>query len=324
MNQSRSQKQIKRKKRIQKRQQQRKKKSRQRGLRGCLPSLVIVMCLLLIIIGGGIFLWKNIDRLSSDNPVSLSGTVRSLILKDSEPTEESVRKVQNTATEDHHKTNGLAICMYHYIYDADNPPEELNNNYIEISDLKEELQYLIDEEYFFPTWEEVRQYIDGELLLPEKSIVLTFDDGAKDTLKFLKPLSEKYQIPITSFLITKNNGEKKVETYTTDYLTFQSHSDSMHQAGGYIGHGGIFTAMTHDDAVADLQKSIDICGNGDAFAYPYGDYSDSCVLAVQDAEFLCAVTTEYGRCYPGDDPLLLPRMRMTKDQTLENFIEMVE
>ena len=236
-----------------------------------------------------------------------------------------LRRVQNTATEEHHKTNGLSICMYHYVYDENDVPDDLNNNYIEVHALEEELQYLVDNDYFFPTWEEVRQYIDGELLLPEKSVVLTFDDGARSFLNLGSPLFEKYEIPVTSFLITSKDGEEKVAEYGSNpYLSFQSHSDNMHRAGGNIGHGGIFTAMSHDDAVADLQKSIEICGNGDAFAYPYGDYTEDCRTAVEDAGFLCAVTTENSRCNPGDDPLKLPRVRMLQGQSLDSFINLVQ
>ena len=115
-----------------------------------------------------------------------------------------------------------------------------------------------------------------------------------------------------------------MKEYRNDFVTFQSHSDNMHRAGGNIGHGGIFTAMNHDDAVADLKRSVEICGNGDAFAYPYGDYTEECRTAVQDAGFTCAVTTENRRAEVGDDPLLLPRVRMLKDQSLEGFISLVE
>lgn len=230
----------------------------------------------------------------------------------------------NTATEEHHKTNGLAVCMYHYVYDETNPPENINANYIEVKDLEEQLLYLIENDYYFPTWKEVRQYVDGELLLPEKSIVLSFDDGAKSFLNIGVPLFDKYQIPVTSFLITSKDGENKVSKYASPYLEFQSHTHNMHRAGGNIGHGGIFPVMPHDEAVADLKESIRICGNGEAFAYPYGDYNDSCVAAVKDAGFLCAFTTEYGRVYPGDDPYLLPRIRISLGQSLASFIAAVE
>lgn len=235
-----------------------------------------------------------------------------------------IQTAENTATEEHHKTNGLAICMYHYVYDEADPPDDLNNNYIEVHALEEEIEYLVENDYYFPTWEEVRQYVEGDLLLPEKSVVLTFDDGAKSFLDLGIPVFEKYQVPATSFLITSNDGENKVKEYQSDYVTFQSHSDNMHRAGGNIGHGGIFTVMSHDDAVADLEKSIEICGHGDAFAYPYGDYTDDCRTAVEDAGFTCAVTTENRRAEVGDDPLLLPRVRMSLGQSLDSFIALVE
>ncbi len=232
---------------------------------------------------------------------------------------------KNTATEEKHKTNGLAICMYHYVYDKDNPPkEELNSNFIEVHALEEELQYLVENNYYFPTWEEVEKFVSSDYLLPEKSVVLTFDDGAYSFLNLGVPLFEKYKVPVTSFLIGNIDGEKKVKKYASEYMTFQSHSYNMHRGGGNIGHGGIFPVMDHDEAVADLQKSIEIGGNSDAFAYPYGDYNDSCVKAVKDAGFKCAVTTEYGRAEPGDDPLLLPRIRMSKGQSLESFKTLVE
>lgn len=240
-------------------------------------------------------------------------------------TNKDVQTAENTATEENHKTNGLAICMYHYVYDKDNPPKEkLNSNFIEVHALEEELQYLTENNYYFPTWEEVEKFVSGDYLLPEKSVVLTFDDGAYSFLNLGVPLFEKYKIPVTSFLIGNIDGEKKVKKYASEYMTFQSHSYNMHRGGGNIGHGGIFPVMNHDDAVADLQKSIEIGGNGDAFAYPYGDYNDSCVQAVKDAGFKCAVTTEYGRAKPGDDPLLLPRIRMSMGQSLESFKQLVE
>ncbi len=237
---------------------------------------------------------------------------------------ENVRTVKNNATSENHKTNGLAICMYHYVYDKSSPPENLNSNYMEVGALREQFQYLVDNDYYFPTWKEVRQYIDGELLLPEKSVVLTFDDASQDFLDLGIPIAKEIGVPITSFVITNYGGANIVATYDSPYVTYQSHTHDMHRAGGNIGHGGIFTAMTVENAVADLQTSIEITGNGEALAYPYGDYNDSSEQATEEAGFLCAVTTEPGRVYPGDNPLLLPRVRMLEGQSLSSFISSIE
>lgn len=329
----------------------REARRRQKRRKKILRNVILVLLILLIaaVVAGVGFLVKNgskktsgsdknntgnvVTDASDKNDTSADGTVTDGTDEgngsDGEDTDASGnqtdnRKVKNTATEEHHKTNGLAICMYHYVYDEADPPEDLNNNFIEVHALEEEVKYLVDNDYYFPTWEEVKQYVEGDLLLPEKSVVLTFDDGARSFLDLGLPIFDKYQVPATSFLITANDGEEKVAEYQSDYVTFQSHSDNMHRGGGNIGHGGIFTAMSHDDAVADLQKSIEICGHGDAFAYPYGDYTEDCETAVKDAGFLCAVTTENRRAEVGDDPLLLPRVRMLMGQSLEGFISLVE
>lgn len=222
---------------------------------------------------------------------------------------------------------GLPICMYHYVYNKEDPPEDLNKrygNYISSADLEEELKWLNEEGYYYPTWQEVREYVDGKLILPDKSIVLCFDDGALSFLENGIPVLEAQKVPATCFMITSSDGENKVSKYRSSYVDYESHSHNMHRAGGNIGHGGIFTAISREEGLADLKESIRICGSGDAFAYPFGDYNDSSRSMVEEAGFLCAVTTQYGKAEPGDDPLLLPRVRMVMGQSLEKFKSAVE
>ena len=45
---------------------------------------------------------------------------------------------------------------------------------------------------------------------------------------------------------------------------------------------------------------------------------------VEDAGFLCAVTTEYGKVYPGDNPYALSRVRVSLDNDIEIFKGMIE
>lgn len=218
---------------------------------------------------------------------------------------------------------GLPIMMYHYVYDPADPPETLNANYISTTDLESHLQYLIDEGYYFPTWKEVRDFVDGKIALPEKSIVLCFDDGSKNFIRLGIPLLEEYGVRATSFVIASKNGEEMAEM-DLNYVQLQSHSYDMHREGGSIGHGGIFTALSYEEALADLKKSMEVLGNGDAFAYPFGDYTDYCMQTVADAGFYCAVTTEYGQAYPGDNPYILSRVRVSLDTDLELFKSIIE
>ena len=222
-----------------------------------------------------------------------------------------------------YETTGLPIMMFHHVYDPDDPPYDLQaryQNYISKDLLEEMLGYLNENDYYFPTWKEVRDYTEGKIMLPEKSVVMTFDDGELDSLRYIAPALEKHRIPATVFIITKNSGKKKVELYGSEYVSFQSHSHNMHRAGGMIGKGGVFTALPEKDALEDLKTSVDICKSEDAFAYPYGDYTENCRNILQKAGFICAVTTEGGRVFPGRDALLLPRTRVIGGQDLYQFI----
>lgn len=221
-----------------------------------------------------------------------------------------------------YETPGLPICMYHYVYDENDPPDDVNaryKNYISKQDLIEEMNWLNEEGYYYPTWEEVRDYVDGKLLLPEKSIVLTFDDGEYDTLDQLIPIVEETHVPVTSFLITEHAGETKAKKYKSEYFRFESHTHGLHHAGGAAGYRGMLPVVDFEMGLADLKKSIEICGSGLAIAYPYGDFNENVRTITEAAGFLVGVTTQFGNARPGMDPLALPRVRMWQDQTLDYF-----
>ena len=259
----------------------------------------------------------------SDQKFNRAGTFKiSYTVSDSEGHTSRLTRKVTIEPNTEYETPGLPICMYHYVYDENDPPDDVNGrykNYISKQDLIEEMDWLNKEGYYYPTWEEVRDYVDGKLLLPEKSIVLTFDDGEYATLDQLIPIVEQTHVPVTSFLITEHAGKKKVKRYKSKYLYFESHTHGLHHAGGAAGYRGMLPVVDFETGVADLKKSIDICGSGKAIAYPYGDYNENVRLITEAAGFLVGVTTQFGNARPGMNPLALPRIRMWQDQTLEYF-----
>ena len=135
---------------------------------------------------------------------------------------------------------------------------------------------------------------------------------------------EKYQVPATAFIIASNdNAEKIIKKNASEYISFQSHSYAMHQGGGNMGRGGIISVMSKDEIVKDLKKAQEITQNKEAFAYPYGDYTDDARKAMGEAGILCSFTIEYDRVQKGADVTKLPRIRMFGESALEGFISQV-
>ncbi|MDE6292773.1 MAG: DUF5011 domain-containing protein, partial [Bacilli bacterium] len=225
----------------------------------------------------------------------------------------------NTTKKINTKSKGVAILMYHYFYDKTAGETGKNSNYMEIHDFEAQMKYLSDNKYYFPSWQEIADYVDGKITLPAKSIVVTIDDGQYTFFNLALPILNKYNITATPFIITSKAGGNKVAKYQYPNINYQSHTHAMHQGGCKGGRGGLFRCIDHDKGVADLKKSATIVGHNDAIAYPFGDVTDNVLKITKDAGFKVGVTIKYGKAKPGMDRYQLPRIRMYKGMSLSVF-----
>lgn len=218
---------------------------------------------------------------------------------------------------------GLPVLMYHFFYSKDDPNyagKTPDNNLIMIENFSEQMAYLKEENFYFPTWKEVEEYIDGKINLPEKSVVITDDDGNHTFFTLAVPVIEQYQIPVTSFVITDWYEERLDEKY--EFVNYQSHSDDMHKSGK-DGRGAMVN-FEYDEIVEDLTKSKNKIethtgNNCTIFCYPFGHYNDISKRALNNTGYNLAFTIEGGRVMPKSDKLALPRVRINGNTTMSQF-----
>lgn len=218
----------------------------------------------------------------------------------------------------------IPVLMYHYVYDANDAPADLNGNYILNTKLAAECEYLRDNDYYYPSFEELRAWVDGTHTLPAKSVVLTFDDGEMGFLKYGIPVLEEYEVPATSFVVAKDAAQNVID-YASPYVQFESHSYDMHRGGGGAGQGGIIHALSKQEIYDDIMASNQVTGaNGAvALAYPFGDNHETAWAALEDAGILCAFTVKNDRISPGDNPMALNRVRLSGEYSVDSFIALV-
>ena len=220
------------------------------------------------------------------------------------------------------KAKDVPVLMYHWVYTKKKVPKELDANWILKKDLDKQMAYLEENEFYYPGWKELRAWVDGEISIPAKCVVVTFDDGKKEFLKYGIPVLEKHHVPATSFMICweDNDALRKLKKYASPYVDFESHTYAMHQkTTNNTGYKGVAPEMKPEEISADLAKAREVVGTNDAFAYPYGELTDDLVDAVRDQGFQCAVTTEYDRVRQGADPMKLPRVRVIGDGSFESW-----
>ena len=264
---------------------------------------------------------KNI----SNNRINLEESTNSIveISKDQEYKKPKHKKRESKAiplTEGNKSDNSLPVLMYHYFFDDSTGETAPDSNFMPISSFEEQLKFLKENDFYYPTWDEVADFVDEKIDLPEKSVVLTMDDGDESVFNLALPLLEKYEIPATSFVITSWVEKSYLDNYQDSMLDLQSHTDNMHRGGGKIGHGGIFPSLPVEESTQDLKTSIEkLNGNNGALAYPFGDCNDAAKEATKRAGFKVAFTTENKRVKPGMDKYELPRVRMFSDISILGF-----
>ncbi len=240
-------------------------------------------------------------------------------------TQTATRKVKVVESADW-DSDGISVMMYHYVYPDADPPETPDANLLPASMFESQLQWLVEEGYYYPSYAELSAYIAGTHSLPAKSVILTFDDGDSTFFDVVKPLAEKYQVPVTGFIIGNRDGiAQTVKDNPSPYVNYESHSYAMHEDGTQnIGRGGAIYDFSAEDVKVDCDKEREIIGDYEAFAYPYGDVSDIAPQALSDNGVKEAFTILYGQVHPGDDPMRLKRMRVFGEGSLSGFQYQVE
>jgi peptidoglycan/xylan/chitin deacetylase (PgdA/CDA1 family) len=209
----------------------------------------------------------------------------------------------------------IPILMYHQF--TTKPEGEsgwLRGNYAYVGDWESHLKYISEQQFYLPTWPELSAFIDGELFLPDHSVIVTDDDADPSWLELAVPLVEKYRVMTTSFVITINGAGPEL----TPYVLKRSHTHDMHSAGA-DGRGHIVN-WTHDEIVTDLETSASVLGGTkEVIAYPFGHYNDAAKQAVADAGFEMARTIEPGYVSIGTDKLALPAVRVDYGMTVDDI-----
>ena len=238
-------------------------------------------------------------------------------------TDGNIYDKQNTELKNKEK---IRVLTYHFIYD---PKTEKCDQEIcfTLSKFEEHAKYLRENDYFTMKLDELEMYLDGKIQIPEKSIVLTIDDGTLFNAKAIDIL-EKYKVNLTMFVIT---GWVGVDDKKSEYLDLESHTDNMHnqyECQGYGSQGGGILCLPEEKVLSDLKTSQEKLGGSVYFAYPFFDFNDRAIELLKKAGFHMAFIGQYdsdGYSYPNKtDKFKVRRKTVFNDLTQQEFIEFVK
>ncbi|RKS90042.1 polysaccharide deacetylase [Microbacterium sp. AG790] len=199
----------------------------------------------------------------------------------------------------------VPILMYHQ-FTAKPEGEQgwLRGNYSYIEDYRAQMQYIKDQSFYLPTWDELSAFIDGALYLPDHAVIITDDDADPSWLTMASPINEQLQLMATSFVITGSGVPAQ-----NRFILQRSHTHDMHHAGA--NGKGQMVNLTAPEIAADMTASAAALGGvKEVMAYPYGHNNETSHEGLRQAGFEMARTIEQGYVSVGSDKLTLPCVRI--------------
>lgn len=204
---------------------------------------------------------------------------------------------------------GVPILEYHMVdtqEDADSHPYN-----VPPEAFAAQLDYLQREGYTTITLLDYLRAKKGKQQLPEKPIILTFDDGYEDNYTQMLPLLEARGMRAVVFVVTNDIGQP-------DYLTWDELRDMSRRGieiGSHTANHQPLTGMTAQERADEIHLSkLLLEWNGlptvFSFSYPNGAYDAALPALLQENEYLAAVTGDAGLNTFATNPYLLQRVNI--------------
>ncbi len=213
--------------------------------------------------------------------------------------------------------------MYHYI---SIPPPDADKYRLDLSVTPDEfaaqLHYLSVNGYHPVRLADLADYLLNATPLPDKPVVLTFDDGYSDIYETAFPLLRAYKYPATFFVITQYVQENRWGYASWGQLA------EMAQQGMEIGshsldHPDLYrkSLAFQTNEIVESKRMIEahIPVTVVSFSYPAGHYDTNTLNLLRSAGYRAAVTEEQGARQTADSVYELERIRIRGSYTVTDF-----
>ena len=213
------------------------------------------------------------------------------------------------------KTDKLPIVMYHQL----TKNSSKSGKYVlTVEQFEKDLIYLKEKGYKTISVEQLLEYSKGNFDLPEKTIMITFDDGCETLYAYALPLLKKYGFCAVGFVIgalADEYSQNQDHNLTYSYLNWeeikslcdsgvidiQSHSYNLHKNSE--GRSGMkkkksetvnqYSEFLTEDMAKMKEKMLEYVGKEPiALAYPFGSFSDETKGIIKSYGISMAFTCE--------------------------------
>lgn len=226
------------------------------------------------------------------------------------------------------RTVRVPIVMYHYL---STPPPDADVYRTDLSVPPElfaaHLDRLRAEGYTTISLYDLLLHLTRGAPLPDKPVVITFDDGYRDNYINAFPLLQERAMRATFFVVTDFVDEQRPEYLSWDMaremlaagMSIESHSRNHASLKGQDDDYLVWQAL---GSLETLQHELGVRPR--FISYPAGDYDQRTIDIVASAHYWGGVTTEQGTEQSSNAPFEWERVRVRNTTTPDDLIRYIE
>jgi len=231
----------------------------------------------------------------------------------------------------------IAVLAYHHIIAEPMAKWENNPWAITLDQFKAEMKYLKDNGYYTASLKDVSDFIYKRKNLPEKTVLVTFDDSYESSYVYAYPILKAYKFKAAVFVIGGMTPEEN-PPFDPEGLSWNSWQEINEMSASGVMEFGSHTYEAHyfigdQPALLSLEASVienDFKTENELFArhgnsspvavgYPYGAFNGKVIAAAKKQGYRLGVTVRQGYVYRNSPPLNLSRISITPGQSITEF-----
>ena len=217
----------------------------------------------------------------------------------------------------------VPILMYHYVSEPP-PGSDIYRTDLSVTpdSFRQQMAFLSENGYTPVDLYTLSLAIVNQATLPEKPVILTFDDGYLDMYDHVFPVLQEYGFTGTFFIISDYIDQEREGYMTWDMVTemaqaghrIESHSKTHPDLSQKSRDGLIYEILGAQETIAAHTGT-----RPRYFCYPGGTYNGETIAVLKELDYWGAVTTQNGTWHGFDDRFEWRRVRIRNTTTIEEY-----
>jgi peptidoglycan/xylan/chitin deacetylase (PgdA/CDA1 family) len=188
----------------------------------------------------------------------------------------------------------IPILVYHYVEIVTDKKDTIRKSLATPPGvLDKQIQSLQDAGYTFLTPADVGDMLDGKKPIPQKAVILSFDDGYRDLYTDVLPILQKHHVKAVAYIVP---GFLDKLNYLYSWQLQDIFHTGLVEIGAHTIHhmylrGASPTVAANEIITSKKMLEEKLHTPIVSFAYPYGAFDNQSIDLVKTAGFTTAVST---------------------------------